>query len=329
MQTRRRFLQNAGAAAAVPISGQSARALDYPNRPVRMIVPFLAGGTTDIVGRIVAQKLSERLGKQFYVENVGGAGGNIGTAQAARAAPDGYTVLCAPSSLVTNPAFLGKVPYDPVRDFAAVAVPIASAYTIAVHPPLGVRTLDELITLIRANPGRYTYASGGAGAQPHLAFEQFRLSLGLDIVHVPFSGGVPAIAAVVAGHIPVCAMSLPNCVPHLQDGSLYALVVSSRERSRKLPGIPTATEAGFPVLTGDQWVGFLLPAGTPAEIVALLHRSIVDIAALADVRERLGALDFYGLQSTPEAFAERIRDELQSWRRVVRRQIESSSSSAP
>jgi tripartite-type tricarboxylate transporter receptor subunit TctC len=316
MPTRRRFLQHAGTAAALSMSRQ-ARALDYPGRPVRVIVPYLAGGTTDIAGRILAQKLSERFGKQFYVENAGSGGGNIGTAQAARAAPDGYTLLCAPSSLVTNPAYQGKVPYDPVRDFAPVAVPIASAYTIAVYPPLGVRTLDELITLVRNNPGRYTYASGGAGAQPHLAFEQFRVSLGLDIVHVPFGGGVPAIAAVVAGHIPVCALSLPNCVPYLQDGTLHALMVSSMARSRKLSGIPTAAEAGYPVLTGDQWVGVLAPAGTPAEIVALLHRAIADVAALPDVRERFGALDFYAIESTPEEFAERIRNELQGWRRVV------------
>jgi tripartite-type tricarboxylate transporter receptor subunit TctC len=317
MQTRRGFLQCAGAAAAAPAALQSAKALDYPSRPVRVIVPFLAGGTTDIVGRIVAQKLSEHFANPFYIENAGSGGGNIGTAQAARAAPDGYTLLCAPSSLVTNPAFLGKVPYDPVRDFAPVAVPIASAYTIAVYPPLGVRTLDELIVLLRNNPGRHTYASGGAGAQPHLAFERFRVSLGLDIVHVPFGGGVPAIAAVVAGHIPVCVLSLPNCVPYLQDGSLHALMVSSRERSQKLPDVPTAAEAGYPVLTGDQWVGFLAPAGTPAEIIALLHRGIVEAAAQADVTERLGALEFYALRSTPGEFAERIRNELQSWRRVV------------
>ncbi|MBO0753963.1 MAG: tripartite tricarboxylate transporter substrate binding protein, partial [Bradyrhizobiaceae bacterium] len=225
MQTRRRFVQRGSAAAAAAFGGHDARAQAYPSRPVRVIVPFLAGGTTDIVGRIVAQKLSEHFANPFYVENAGSGGGNFGTAQAARATPDGYTLLCAPSSLVTNPAFLGKVPYDPVRDFAPIAVPIASAYTIAVHPPLGVRTLDELIALIRNNPGRYSYASGGAGAQPHLAFERFRVLLGLDIVHVPFGGGVPAIAAVVGGHIPVCVLSLPNCIPYLQTGSLHALMV--------------------------------------------------------------------------------------------------------
>ena len=164
MQTRRRFLQIAGAAGAAPIRLQRASALDYPTRPVRIIVAFAPGGPTDIFGRLAAQKLSEQLGKQFYVENISGGGGNIAAAQAARAAPDGHTILFTVTALVTNPAFLGKAPYDPIRDFAPVAVPIASAITIAVHPSLGVRTLDELIALIRANPGRYTYASGGAGA---------------------------------------------------------------------------------------------------------------------------------------------------------------------
>ena len=291
MQTRRRFLQIAGAAAAAPIPWQRASALDYPTRPVRIIVAFGPGGPTDIFGRIAAQKLSEQLGKQFYVENIGGGGGNIGAAQAARSAPDGYTILFTVSALVTNPAFLGKAPYDPIRDFAPVAVPIASAITIVVHPSLGGRTLDELIALVRASPAQYTFASGGAGAQPHLAFEQFRLSLGLDIVHVPFAGAGPAVASIVAGHTPIGVSSLPPCVPHIQEGSL--------------------------VLTGDQWVGVLVPAGTPDEIVSLLHRRIVDITALPDVKERLSALDFYDIQSTPEEFAERIKVELESWRRVV------------
>lgn len=317
MQTRRRFLQLAGAAAAAPIPLQIARALDYPTRPVRIIVAFAPGGPTDLFGRIAALKLSEQLGKQFYVENVAGGGGNIAAVQAARAAPDGHTILFTVSGFVTNPAFQGKAPYDPIQDFAPVAVPIASAITIVVHPSLGVRTLDELITLIRANPGRYTFASGGAGVQPHLTFEQFRVSLGLDIVHVPFGGAGPAVASIVAGHTPIGVSSLPPCVPYIQEGSLRALVLSSKKRSQKLPDIPTAEEAGHPVFAGDQWVGVLAPAGTPEEIVRLLHRSIVDIATLPDVKERLDAFDFYEIRSTPQEFAERIRSELESWRKVV------------
>src|SRR5215468_6488473 len=317
MHTRRRFLQIAGAAVAAPISLQHAQALDYPTRPVRVVVAFVPGGPSDIFGRLAAQKLSEQFGKQFYVENISGGGGNIAAAQVARAAPDGHTILVTVSALVTNPAFLGKAPYDPIRDFAPVAMPVASAITIVVHPSLGVRTLDELIALVRANPGRYTFASGGTGAQPHLAFEQFRVSLGLDMVHVPFGGAGTAVASTVAGHTPVGVMSLPPCVPHIQEGTLRALVLSSTKRSQKLPDIPTATEAGYPIFTGDQWLGILVPAGTPEELVSLLHRSIVDITRLPDVKERLDALDFYEIQSTPEEFAERIKVEFESWRKVV------------
>ncbi len=298
-------------------SAQRARALDYPNRPVRIIVPFLPGGTSDIFARIAAQGLSDLFGKYFYVGNIGGDGGYIATAQTRRAPPDGYTILFTPSSFVTNLALKDHLPYDPVEDFAPVIAPVASAFTVAVHPSLSVRTLDELITFIKANPGRYSYASGGAGAQPHLTFERFRRSLGLDIAHAAFGGGRPAIASVVAGRIPICIISLPNCIPHIQEGTLRALIVSSRTRSRKLPDVPSAEEAGYPMLTGDQWQGVLAPAGTPREVIAVLHRSITEIIRLEDVSERLTALDFYELQNTPEEFAERIKSELQSWRALV------------
>jgi tripartite-type tricarboxylate transporter receptor subunit TctC len=317
MQSRRQFLQIAGATMGVAASAQTARGLDYPNRPVRIIVPFLPGGTSDIFARITIQKLSELFGKYFYVENVGGDGGYIATAQARRAPPDGYTMLFTPSSLVTNLAFKGNAPYDPVKDFAPITAPVASAFTVVVHSSLRVRTLDELITFIKTNAGRYRYASGGAGSRPHLTFERFRRSLGLDIAHVSFGGGRSAIASVVSGHIPICIISLPNCIPHIQKESLRALMVSSRTRSQKLPDVPTAEEAGYPMLTGDQWQGILAPAGTPPEVIAVLHRSIAGIMTLADVRERLLALDFYELQSTPEEFAVRIKSELQSWRALV------------
>jgi tripartite-type tricarboxylate transporter receptor subunit TctC len=317
MQSRRQFLQIAGAL-GVAASAQRARALDYPNRPVRIIVPFLPGGTSDIFARIAAQGLSDLFGKYFYVENVGGDDGYIATAQARRAPPDGYTMLFTPSSFVTSLALKGNVPYDPVKDFAPVIAPVASAFTVAVHPSLRVRTLDELIAFIKANPGRYSYASGGAGAQPHLTFERFRRSAGLDIAHAAFGSGRSAIASIITGHIPVCIVSLPNCIPHVQEGRLRALMVSSMTRSQKLPDVPTAEEAGYPMLTGDQWQGVLAPAGTPREVIAVLHRSIAGIIALDDIRERLIALDFYELQSTPEEFAERIKSELQSWRALVR-----------
>jgi tripartite-type tricarboxylate transporter receptor subunit TctC len=296
--SRRRFLHLAASTAALPALPRIAHAQTYPARPVRMIVAFAPGGPTDLFGRLIAQKLSAHFGQQFYIENVVGGAGNIGTAQAARAAPDGYTILLNVSALVTNPAFLGRAPYDPVKDFAPVALPVASAIALVVHPSVPVKTMADFVALIKANPGKFSYATGGAGAQPHLAFEQFRLALGLDLVLVPFPGAGPAIAAVVAGHVPIGMSSWPTAVPYVKEGNLRALALTSKMRSQKLPDIPTAAEVGYPALEGDQWLGVLAPAGTPKEIVTTLHRTIVELVAQPDVRERLDALDFYEIEST-------------------------------
>jgi tripartite-type tricarboxylate transporter receptor subunit TctC len=314
---RRTLLQLAAGAAVMPAITPIARAQVYPSRPVRLVVPFAPGGPTDVFARLIAQKFFAEFGKQFYVENIVGGAGNIGTAQAAKAAPDGYTILLSVSAFVTNPAFLGKAPYDPIKDFAPVALPVASAIALVVHPSVPAKTLAELVALIRANPGKYSYATGGAGAQPHLAFEQFRVSLGLDIVHVPFSGAGPAVVAVVAGQVPIGISSLPPAVPQIKEGSLRALALTSKLRSRKLPEIPTASEAGYPILEGDQWLGVFLPASTPEEIIAILHRKIVEFVAQPDMKERLEALDFYSVESTPREFAERIKVEFETWREVI------------
>jgi tripartite-type tricarboxylate transporter receptor subunit TctC len=313
---RRRFLRLAGAAATAPFVSRRAFALEYPTRPVRIVVPFGPGGPTDVYARIVGQKLTEQLGRQFYVENIAGGGGNTGTAQVARSTPDGHTILFTVSAFVTNPAFQGKAPYDPVKDFAPVAVPVASAIALVSHPSFAVKTVAELVALDKANPGKYAYASGGVGAQPHLTFEKLRLSLGLDIVHVPFTGAGPAVAAIVGNVTPVGISSLPPCVPHLMEGNLRGLVLTSRTRSTKLPDIPTAAEAGYPIMEGDQWLGVLAPAGTPAEIVALLHRKLVEITVLPDVKQRLDALDFIEVTSTSEQFAAQIKAEMKSWTEV-------------
>ena len=314
---RRTFLQLAAGAAVVPAITPIARAQVYPSRPVRMIIPFAPGGPTDVFARLIAQKFSAEFGKQFYVENIVGGAGNIGTAQAARAAPDGYTILLSVSAFVTNPAFLSKSPYDPIKDFAPVALPVASAIALVVHPSVPAKTLAELVALIRANPGKYSYATGGAGAQPHLTFEQFRVSLGLDVVHVPFTGAGPAVVAVVAGQVPIGISSLPPAMPQINEGSLRALALTSKSRSRKLPDIPTASEAGYPILEGDQWLGVFLPASTPEEIIATLHRRIVEFVAQPDMKERLDSLDFYPVESTPREFAERIKVEFETWRQVI------------
>jgi len=262
--------------------------------------------------------LSEHLGKQFFVENVPGASGNIGTSQAAKAAPDGYTVLVAFSSYVVNPTLFDKVPYDPHKDFEPVTLATTSTTVQIVNPSVPAQTVKDLVALIRANPGKYSFASAGAGTQSHLAGEQFRLSLGLDLVHVPFNGGGPAIASVVAGHTPVGFNSPTASVQQIRDGKVRALGVTGQRRSQSMPDVPTMAEGGYPDIKGDSWVGVLVPAGTSKDIVALLNREIARILAQSDMKERLVTLGCDAVASTPEEFAQRIRTEIETWGKVIR-----------
>jgi tripartite-type tricarboxylate transporter receptor subunit TctC len=315
---RRKFLRLAVAAAALPSMPRAARAQVYPSRPVRAVVPFAPGGVTDTFGRLMAQKLTEQLGKQVYVENIAGASGNIGTGQVARAAPDGYTILFAFSSHVVNPTLFARVPYDPINDFKPVTLAVASTTVLTVNPAVPAKTVKELVALIKANPGKYSFGSAGAGTQAHLAGEQFRLSLGLDLVHVPFGGGGPAVAAVVAGHTPISFGSPQAAMQHVKEGTVRALAVTSKTRSQIFPDVPTMTEAGYPQIEGDSWVGILVPAGTPADIVTLLHRESANILAQPDTRERLATLGYDVVASTPEEFASRITTEIDMWAKVIR-----------
>src|SRR5216684_7950526 len=242
---RRRLITGAlalGVTGAIPARAQSA----YPNRPVRVIVPFAPGGVTDVVARLISGKIAEQLGKQFYVENIVGGSGNVGMGQAARAAPDGYTMLTAFSSFVINPAMFERVPYNPVNDFDPVSLAVTSTTVIVVNSDLPASNIKELIALIRANPGKYSYASAGTGTTSHLAGEQFRLALAPDLVHVPFGGGAPAMASVVAGHTPI-GMGTPTvAVPLINDGKLRALAATSKRRTQTLPNVPTMAESGYP-----------------------------------------------------------------------------------
>jgi len=316
--SRRRFLHLALGAAVLPIVSGIANAQSYPSRPVRIIVPFAPSGTTDIFARLAAQKLSENLGKQFYVENVPGASGNIGTGQAARAAPDGYSVLFAFSSHVVNPTLFDKIPYDPYKDFASVTLAVTSTAVLSVNPSVPAKTVRELVDLIKANPGKYNFASPGAGTQAHLAGEQMRQLLALDLVHVPYNGAGPSVASVVAGHSPIGFSTLAAAGPHIKSGTLRALAVTSKTRSQIQPDVPTMTEAGYPDIEGDSWVGVLVPSGTPKDVVNLLHREIVKIVALPDMKERLTTIGFDTVASTPEEFDARIRVEIETWGRVIR-----------
>ena len=316
--TRRQALLLTGAATAGLPAHRTAFAQSYPARPVRLIVPFGAGGPTDVFGRLVAQKLSDIHGKQFFVENIVGASGNIGTARAKAAAPDGYTILLIPTNYVVNPALLPNTPYDAAKDFDPVTVAVTSPMIVSVHPSVATQTIQELIALIKANPGKFSYASGGVGSPGHLVGEQLRLQLGLDLIHVPFQSAGLSVQSTIGNHTQIVIVSPSPTVPQVQDGKLRALAVTRKVRSQALPNVPTMAEAGFPDIAGENWFGFVVPAGTPKEIVALLHRDIVKIGTLPDVKERLAALGFESVGNTPAEFAAQIRAELVKWAKVVR-----------
>jgi len=315
---RRRFLQLAASAAALAIAPQIAWTQSYPARPVRMIVPFAPGGPTDVFARLVAQKMSEQTGKQFYVENVGGAGGNVGTARAAQSAPDGYTILVTGGGHVNNPFLYRHVPYDPFRDFDAVTLAVSQPVVLTVHPSVPAQNVKELLAQIKANPSKYTFASPGVGTPPQLTGELFRLSLAPELVHVPFNGGGPAVASTVAGHTPISFGAVTPAVPLVKDGQLRALAVTSKARTKALPDTPTMTEAGYPEVEGASWVGVVMPVGTPKEIIAQVHKMIADIVVLPDIRERLDALAYEPIANTPDECNEFFRVETAKWSKVIK-----------
>ena len=315
---RRTFLHLAAGAAALPAVSRIARAQTYPTRPVRVIVPYAPGGPTDVFGRLISQKLSEHFGRQFYVENVGGAGGNIGMGQGARAAPDGYTIVIVGPPLVINPSLYDKVPFDPYKDFDPVTLAVTSPDVLSINPSLPVKTTNDLVALIKTGPGKYSFASPGTGTPGHLVGELFRLSLGLDIVHVPFNSAGLAIGSTIAGHTPIAFTAVPPVVPQVKEGKLRTLAVAGKTRLQALSDVPTMAEAGYPDMEGEVWLAVIVPARTPKELVSLLHREIVRIIALPDMKERLAALGFEPVGNTPEECAAQFRAELAKWSKVIR-----------
>lgn len=290
----------------------------YPDKPVRVIVGFAPGGPTDVIARIVADKLSANLGKQFYVVNQPGAGSNTATGMVATSPADGYTLLVVSTGFVVNPSLFAKVPYDPVKDFAPITIVAVSPNVVTVHPSVPAKSMKELIEVIKANPGKYSFAAPGVGSTPHLSGEIFRLAFGLDLPTVQFTGAGPAIQSTLGGHTPVAFSALPPAAPQIKQGLLRGLAVTAEKRSSALPDVPTMAEAGIPGQEAYTLTGIIAPAGTPKEIVSLLHSEIVKLVGQPDVQKRLADLGFEVVANTPEEFAVRIKSEMEKWGKVIR-----------
>ena len=300
------------AAAAAPAAAQ-----DYPNRPVRLIIPFPPGGSNDVVGRLVANQLSEKLGHKVFVDNRGGAGGVLGTEAAANAAPDGYTLLVVSIAHAVNPS-LYKLNYDPIKSFAPVSIMATGPNVLAVNPTLPVRNVKELVALAKENPGTIDYASAGVGSFQHLGAELFKLVAGVDLQHVPYKGGGPAMQDVIAGHVKVMFSSLVQTTPFIQSGQLRALGVGGAKRNPVLPDVPTIEEAGVPGYVADNWWGIVAPAGTPQPIVDKLYKDIQDVLKSPELTAAFAREGAAAVTITTAEFGKYMEDEMAKWARVVK-----------
>ena len=293
-------------------------AADYPDKAVRLIVPFPPGGGTDTLGRVLGAKLAEQWGQQVIIDNRGGAQGNIGTAMGAKAAPDGYVLTLAHQGALTiNPHLYSNPGYDTLRDFAAVSSATEMAFILVVHPSLPAKSMRELTALAKQNPGKLTYASSSSG--PQMAGELYRLTTKTDMLHVPYKGGGPATIDLLAGHVTIMFANPTATVPHIKAGKLRALGVMDGKRNEALPNVPTAIEAGYPELGNIiEWYGIVVPAATPSAIVAKLNSDVVRALKSPEVSGRLQGIGQTPVTSTPEKFAERIRAEYERWGKVVK-----------
>jgi tripartite-type tricarboxylate transporter receptor subunit TctC len=305
-------------AATVLLAAPASLAQTYPDRPVKLIAPFAPGGPVDAIARVLAPKLSDALGQQLYVENHPGGSGNIGTALAAKAPADGYTILVISSTLVVNPSLFAKLGFDTLKDLAPVSLVAVSPQILLVHPSVPATNIKELVAWAKASPGKHSYAHAGLGTPGYLAGEMLKQALGLDLVAVSFNGGGPAMISTIGGHTPIVFTSIASAASHVKSGTVRTLAVTSPRRSPALPDVPTMAEAGAPDQESELILGVLVPAATPRAIVERLHREIVKVVALPDVRERLTALGFEPIASTPQEFADRIKSEIGKWAEVVR-----------
>ena len=302
------------ALAAAPAAAQS----DYPARPVRIVVPSPPGGGTDIIARVLAQYLSRTMGQQFFVENRPGAGNMIGIESVARAAPDGYTLLFAPSTLALNSVLYKKVSYDPVRDFAPITIAATTANVLIVNSGLPVKSLSDLIALAKRQPGELTYGTPGIGTSPHMSMELLKSMAGIDLRHIPYRGTAPAVTDVITGQIAATFANALTAKPQVDAAKVRALAVSGPKRIAALPDIPPVAEAGVPGYAAVQWYALLAPAGTPAEIIPRLHAEATQALKTAEMQEKLAADGAEPVGSTPEELAALIRNELDKWNKVAR-----------
>jgi len=290
----------------------------YPARPVRIIVPFPPGGTTDIVARLVAERLGATLGQPAVIENRAGAGGAIGAAEIARAAPDGYTLgLATVSTHGVNPAINPKLPYDALRDFTPISNLASVPNVVSAHPSMGITDLKGLIEKAKASPGKITYASAGNGSLSHMLGELFKSSTGIDLLHVPYKGVGPALNDTLGGQVNILFDNLPSSLPHIQSGKLRALAVASASRLEALPDVPTFAEAGVPQLNDPSWFGLVGPAKLPEPVLTRVHDAVVKALAAPEVRERMRQAGAVPVGNTPAEFAAQIRAELERHRRVA------------
>ena len=293
-------------------------AKDYPNKPIRFIVPYPPAGGTDIVARILTEPLAAALGQPIIIDNRGGAAGNLGTDIAAKSAPDGYTILFTLSSHTINPKLYDKLPFDVEKDFAPISLAALIPQILVAHPSVPVNNVSDLIALAKREPGKLNYASVGTGSPGHIAGELFKLKTGVDIVHVPYKGGGPAVTDTLGGQVQLLFVSIPAALQYVKAGKLKALAVTSDKRSQAAPDIPTIAESGVPDCVVNSWYGALAPAKTPPAIVAKLQAAFAKVLALPEVKERLFLQGAEAASSTSAEFDRRIRDELKQWEYVIR-----------